>query len=130
MLTIFLPPRGIMQTMTAGTVATDETTVGTASYHLQSEHLGSVHSLVVDKISGQIAWAVASYELYRYQQSYHLLPWRVLKDDVRQAAIQPSSISGGSTKAQAVARAICPISSIALAVTDQLLRGMRSYAYE
>ena len=75
-----------MQTMTDGTVATDETTVGTASYHLQSEHLGSVHSLVVDKISGQIAWAVTSFGLYRYQQSYHLLPWRVLKDDVRQGS--------------------------------------------
>jgi len=62
-----------MQTYTATTadrpVATDETdrlissdkVVGTTVYNLQGEHLGSVYNLMVDKISGQVAYAVMSF---------------------------------------------------------------------
>lgn len=58
-----------MQTSTVGgTVATDETdrliscdkVVGTAVYNLRGEHLGSIYSLMIDKISGQVAYAVMS----------------------------------------------------------------------
>ena len=62
-----------MQTSTTTTadrpVATDETdrlissdkVVGTTVYNLQGEHLGSVYNLMVDKISGQVAYAVMSF---------------------------------------------------------------------
>jgi sporulation protein YlmC with PRC-barrel domain len=51
-----------------GAVATDETdrlissdkVVGTAVYNIQGEHLGSAYNLMVDKTSGQIAYAVMS----------------------------------------------------------------------
>ena len=62
-----------MQTSTTTTavrpVATDETdrlissdkVVVTTVYNLQGEHLGSVYNLMVDKISGQVAYAVMSF---------------------------------------------------------------------
>src|SRR5258708_30724806 len=81
-------------TTTAGrAVATDETdrlissdkVVGTAVYDLQGEHLGSVYNLMVDKISGQVAYAVMSFGGFLGMgESYHPLPWRVLQYDVRQ----------------------------------------------
>jgi hypothetical protein len=76
-----------------GAVATDETdrlissdkVVGTAVYNIQGEHLGSVYNLMVDKTSGQIAYAVMSFGGFLgIGESYHPLPWRVLKYDVRQ----------------------------------------------
>src|SRR6202140_2799564 len=80
-------------TTAGGAVATDETdrlissdkVVGTAVYNLQGEHLGSVYNLMVDKISGQVAYAVMSFGGFLGMgESYHPLPWRVLKYDVRQ----------------------------------------------
>jgi hypothetical protein len=57
----------------------------TAIYNLQGEHLGSVYNLMVDKISGQVAYAVMSFGGFLGMgESYHPLPWRVLKYDVRQ----------------------------------------------
>jgi uncharacterized protein YjbJ (UPF0337 family) len=86
-----------MQTSTTTTldrpVATDETdrlissdkVVGTAVYNLQGEHLGSVYNLMVDKISGQVVYTVMSFGGFlSIGESYHPLPWRVLKYDVRQ----------------------------------------------
>jgi hypothetical protein len=85
---------GMMQTSTAAsTVATDETdrliscdkVVGTAVYNLQGEHLGSIYSLMIDKISGQVAYAVMSFGGFLgIGESYHPLPWKMLKYDVRQ----------------------------------------------
>src|ERR1700724_64437 len=85
-----------MQTSTTTTadrpVATDETdrlissdkVVGTTVYNLQGEHLGSVYNLMVDKISGQVAYAVMSFGGFLGMgESYHPLPWRVLKYDTR-----------------------------------------------
>src|SRR6202165_2570676 len=80
-------------TTAGGALATDETdrlissdkVVGTAVYNLQGEHLGSVYNFMVDKISGQVAYAVMSFGGFLgIGESYHPLPWRVLKYDVRQ----------------------------------------------
>ena len=80
-------------TRAGGAVATDETdrliasdkVVGTPVYNLQGEHLGSVYNLMVDKISGQVAYAVMSFGGFLgIGESYHPLPWRVLKYDIRQ----------------------------------------------
>ena len=56
-------------TTTGGAVATDETdrlissdkVVGTAVYNRQGEHLGSVYGLMIDKHTGQVAYAVMSF---------------------------------------------------------------------
>src|ERR1700758_432259 len=84
----------MMQTNNAGgAVATDETdrlissdkAVGTAVYNRQGEHLGSVYNLMIDKYSGQVAYAVMSFGGFLGMgESYHPLPWRMLKYDVRQ----------------------------------------------
>ena len=76
-----------------GPVATDETdrlissdkVVGTPVYNRQGEHLGSVYNLMIDKISGQVAYAVMSFGGFLgIGERYHPLPWRVLKYDTRQ----------------------------------------------
>ena len=80
-------------TKTGGAVATDETdrlissdkVVGTAVYNRLGEHLGSVYGLMVDKQTGQVAYAVMSFGGFLGMgESYHPLPWRVLTYDTRQ----------------------------------------------
>ena len=54
-------------------------------YNRQGEQLGSVYSLMLGKISGQVAYTVMSFGGFLgIGESYHPLPWRVLKYDVRQ----------------------------------------------
>jgi PRC-barrel domain len=75
-----------------GAVATDETdrlissdkAVGTAVCNRQGEHLGSVYNLMIDKYSGQVAYAVMSFGGFLGMgESYHPLPWRALTYDTR-----------------------------------------------
>ena len=77
---------------TGGAVATEETnrlissdkTVGTAVYNRRGEHLGSVYNLMIDKYSGQVAYAVMSFGGFLgIGESYHPLPWRTLTYDTR-----------------------------------------------
>src|ERR1700730_2880093 len=57
---------------------------GTAVYNRESEHLGTVHNFMVDKTTGQVAYAVMSFGGFLGMcESYHPLPWRVLKYDTR-----------------------------------------------
>jgi hypothetical protein len=58
---------------------------GTAVYNRQGEHLGTVHNFMVDKSTGQVAYAVMSFGGFLGMgESYHPLPWRVLNYDTRQ----------------------------------------------
>jgi hypothetical protein len=77
----------------SGEVATDETrnlisankVVGTAVYNRQGEHLGSVYGLMLNKLNGQVAYAIMSFGGFLGMgESYHPLPWRVLTYDMRQ----------------------------------------------
>jgi hypothetical protein len=84
-----------METSTStstGSVSTNETdrlissekVVGTAVYNRANENLGSVHSIMLDKISGQVAYAVMSFGGFLgIGERYHPLPWRVLNYDVQ-----------------------------------------------
>ena len=74
----------------AGSVATDETdrliasnkVEGTAVYNRQGDRLGDVYNFMVDKYSGQVAYAVMSFGGFLgIGESYHPLPWRVLNYD-------------------------------------------------
>ena len=52
---------------------------GTSVYNRQGEHLGSVHNFMVDKVSGQVAYAVLSFGGFLgLGESYHPVPWRAL----------------------------------------------------
>jgi len=82
-----------MQSNSLGSgVATDETdrlissdkAVGTAVYNRHCENLGSVYNLMIDKYSGQVAYAVMSFGGFLgIGESYHPLPWRTLTYDTR-----------------------------------------------
>jgi len=73
-----------------GSAATDETdqlisstkVEGTAVYNRQGERLGTVASFMVDKRSGQVAYAVMSFGGFLgLGKSCHPLPWHVLSYD-------------------------------------------------
>ena len=77
-------------TGTSGNPAIDETNrliasnkvEGTAVYNGAGERLGTVHNLMVDKYSGQVAYAVMSFGGFLgIGESYHPLPWKVLTYD-------------------------------------------------
>jgi sporulation protein YlmC with PRC-barrel domain len=84
-------------TTTAGTgadpVATDETdrliasdkVEGTAVYNRRGERLGSIYNFMVDKRSGQVAYAVLSFGGFLgIGDSYYPLPWKALTYDTGQ----------------------------------------------
>jgi hypothetical protein len=57
---------------------------GTAVYNGQDRKLGSVRNFMVDKISGQVAYAIMSFGGFLgIGEKYHPLPWRVLTYDER-----------------------------------------------
>ena len=71
-------------------VETDETSrliasnkvEGTAVYNRAGERLGSVYNFMVDKMSGQVAYAVMSFGGFLgIGDSYHPLPWKSLTYD-------------------------------------------------
>ncbi len=75
-----------------GDVQTDETNrliasnkvEGTEVYNRKGEHLGQVYNFMVDKYSGQVAYAVMSFGGFLgLGESYHPLPWKALTYDTR-----------------------------------------------
>lgn len=57
---------------------------GTNVYNRQGEHLGYVYNFMIDKYSGQVAYAVMSFGGYLgIGERYHPLPWRALDYDTR-----------------------------------------------
>jgi hypothetical protein len=80
-------------TNVAGSTATDETgdliasnkVEGTAVYNRQGERLGTVYNFMVNKRSGQVAYAVMSFGGFLgIGESYHPLPWSALTYDPSQ----------------------------------------------
>jgi sporulation protein YlmC with PRC-barrel domain len=75
-----------------GALAADETdrlissdkVEGTAVYNPKGERLGKVHHLMIDKYTGQVAYAVMSFGGFLgIGEKYHPLPWRMLRYDTR-----------------------------------------------
>ena len=57
---------------------------GTAVYNCQGERLGEVYNFMVDKYSGQVAYAVLSFGSFLGMGgSYHPLPWKILTYDTK-----------------------------------------------
>jgi sporulation protein YlmC with PRC-barrel domain len=55
---------------------------GTDVYNTQGEHLGSIEHVMLDKLSGQVAYAVMSFGGFLgIGEKYHPLPWSVLDYD-------------------------------------------------
>jgi sporulation protein YlmC with PRC-barrel domain len=79
-------------TVAAGGLATDETdrlissdkVEGTPVYNPKGERLGKVHHLMIDKYTGQVAYAVLSFGGFLgIGEKYHPLPWKMLTYDTR-----------------------------------------------
>ncbi|MCB4823576.1 PRC-barrel domain-containing protein [Roseicella sp. GB24] len=58
---------------------------GTAVYDRQGNSLGSVYNLMIDKVSGRVAYAVMSFGGFLgIGERYHPLPWEKLTYDTGQ----------------------------------------------
>ena len=69
---------GVPTDETSRLIASDKVE-GTAVYDRDGEHLGSVHNFMVDKVSGQVAYAVLAFGGFLgLGESHHPLPWRSL----------------------------------------------------
>ena len=52
---------------------------GTAVYDRRGTHLGAVHNFMVDKVSGQVAYAVLAFGGFLgLGENHHPLPWKAL----------------------------------------------------
>jgi hypothetical protein len=77
------------QTSTAGRTASGHTSLiaadrveGTSVYNRAGESLGSIDEIMIDKISGKVAYAVMSFGGFLGMgERHHPLPWGVLKYD-------------------------------------------------
>jgi hypothetical protein len=91
-------------------VATDETSTlissdkveGTAVYNRAGEKLGSIHTLMIDKRSGKVAYAVMSFGGFLgIGDRYHPLPWSVLDYETSQGGyvvdLDRSKLEGAPT---------------------------------
>ena len=81
---------GTTSTGSTTTPATDETSdliasnkvEGTAVYNPNGDRLGTVYNFMVNKRSGQVAYAVMSFGGFLGMgESYHPLPWKMLTYD-------------------------------------------------
>ena len=77
---------------TAEGIATEETrrlissskVEGTAVFDRAGQQIGTISSFMVDKVSGQVAYALMSFGGFLgLGESHHPLPWRALTYDVR-----------------------------------------------
>ena len=58
---------------------------GTTVYNTRNEKLGSIENVMIDKVSGRVAYAVMSFGGFLgIGDRHHPLPWQVLKYDTGQ----------------------------------------------
>jgi PRC-barrel domain len=68
---------------TSSLIAADKVQ-GTSVYNAAGEELGSIHDLMIDKKSGNVAYAIMSFGGFLgIGNDYHPLPWSVLRYDTR-----------------------------------------------
>ena len=77
-----MPPQSEVSTDETHNLISADKVVGTAVYNRQGENLGSVYGLMLNKLNGQVAYAIMSFGGFLgIGESYHPLPWRVLSYD-------------------------------------------------
>jgi|GEM_PF-142515 len=65
-----------------GKLISAEKVIGTSVYNAEGERLGTIHSVMLHKISGRVAYAVMSFGGFLgLGERYHPLPWDVLTYD-------------------------------------------------
>ena len=64
------------------TLIAGDKVAGTAVYQRDGDRLGEIHDVMIDKTSGNVAYAVLSFGgLLGIGKAYHPLPWSLLKYD-------------------------------------------------
>jgi sporulation protein YlmC with PRC-barrel domain len=67
-----------------GTLISSRRVEGTDVYNRAGEHLGTIDHVMIDKFSGQVGYAVMSFDGFLgIGEKYHPLPWQVLDYDTR-----------------------------------------------
>ena len=75
---------GVAVTETDRLIASDKVE-GTAVYNRAGESIGSIYTLMIDKRSGQVEYAVMSFGGFLgIGERYHPLPWKALAYDTHQ----------------------------------------------
>jgi hypothetical protein len=65
-----------------GKLISSDKVVGTAVYNRDGDHLGTIYSVMIHKVSGRVAYAVMSFGGFLgIGERYHPLPWDVLTYD-------------------------------------------------
>src|SRR5262245_66442908 len=85
---------------------------GTAVYNRAGEKLGTVGKIMIDKISGRVAYAVMSFGGFLGMgESYHPLPWNVLDYDTKMGGyvvdLDPEVLKSAPTFGREIGRASC-----------------------
>src|ERR1700683_5293571 len=79
-----MPPQGEVATDETHNLISADKVVGTSVYNRQGENLGSVYGLMLNKLNGQVAYAIMSFGGFLgIGESYHPLPWKMLTYDTR-----------------------------------------------
>jgi hypothetical protein len=77
--------RGVATEETERLIASDKVE-GTAVFDRNGKHLGRVHHLMIDKYSGQVAYAIATFGgLFGIGENWIPLPWKALNYETRVA---------------------------------------------
>jgi hypothetical protein len=77
-----IPRSGDVATDQTGTLISADKVTGTNVYNRQGEKLGSVYDVMLNKLNGQVAYAIMSFGGFLGMgESYHPLPWRALTYD-------------------------------------------------
>jgi sporulation protein YlmC with PRC-barrel domain len=77
------PARGLATDETDRLISSDKVE-GTPVYNPKGERLGKVHHLMIDKYTGQVAYAVISFGGFLgIGEKYNPLPWKMLTYDTR-----------------------------------------------
>ena len=73
---------GSVATSETGNLISSDKVEGTAVYNGAGERLGSVYTVMIDKVSGQVKYAVMSFGGFLgIGKKYHPLPWSALTYD-------------------------------------------------
>ncbi|WP_027132416.1 PRC-barrel domain-containing protein [Geminicoccus roseus] len=74
--------QGSVEANETSTLIASDKVEGTEVYNRAGDHLGTIHNLMIDKTSGQVAYAVLSFGGFLgIGSTYHPLPWRALTYD-------------------------------------------------
>jgi PRC-barrel domain len=71
------------ETAPAHTLIESDRVEGTAVYDREGRHTGTIKRLMIDKVSGQVAYVVVAFAYLGLSDDSYLIPWGKLRYDTR-----------------------------------------------